>query len=190
MDDELSQLLALGNFPPAISRVLHHAKPAVSEQEMTAAFDRLAVRLTALAQDSNPVLLSVLPGASYLCGALMNRMIFPLELAFAAVDPTLPSQDQWVLAGAVPSLSGRLVILCDDGLTPVNGLEALAELLMARGASDLWRCATVAPSADDTNTSGRFSRTLAAVTGDPRNFFGCGLDCQGYCRNLPGLYWR
>ena len=99
MSELLADLLAKADFPIDVSRSLQGARVLVSPSDMSAAIDRMAVGLTAELQEQCPVILGVLPGGSYLLGALMQRMVFPLQIAHCGFDGDEPA-----LAADVPSL--------------------------------------------------------------------------------------
>ena len=188
MDNALSDVLDTDTLPDHVSRVIHKAEILVSAMEVDAAIDRLAVRLTALAQDRNPVLLTLLPGAGYLSGALLRRTIFPLQTSYAYWGQESGQPPQVAFTDGLPELKGRLVILLDDGLTSPTELDALKSRLQEAGSAEGWRCSMVGRSDTDEDTGVFFTQRLSAITADLPGMFGCGLDVLGYCRNLPGLY--
>ena len=66
----------------------------------------MAIGLTALAAGSqSPVLLGLIPGGGYLLGALMQRMVFPLQIAHCGFQG-----DEGELAADGSSLAERLVV--------------------------------------------------------------------------------
>lgn len=188
MDKRLSDTLASASLPETVSRAVHHAETLVNAQEMDAALDRLAVLLTALAQDKNPVLLTLLPGGGYLSGALLRRMIYPLQTGYVGWDQSDEQSAQLTFVGDVPQLDGRLVILLDDGLTSSRWIDTLGDSLQKAGACEGWRCSVIGRAEGESANGSFFTRSICAVAGAIDGVFGCGLDVHGYCRNLPGLY--
>ncbi len=178
MADVLQELIATADFPTPVSRALQGARVLANAGDMAIAIDRMAVTLTAALQDQSPVILGVLPGGSYLLGALMQRMVFPLQIAHCGFDGDEPTA-----AGDVPSLTDRLVVVVDDGLMRVSQEEALLAALSGHKTGPVWRCSVIQPTA-----SSEFARQLGVVRTDSSGVFGCGLDVMGYCRNLPSLY--
>ncbi len=179
MSELLADLLAKADFPIDVSRSLQGARVLVSPSDMSAAIDRMAVGLTAELQEQCPVILGVLPSGSYLLGALMQRMVFPLQIAHCGFDGDEPA-----LAADVPSLAERVVIVVDDGQLSAPQEEALLALLSAQSVGRIWQCSVIRHA----DVRSGFDRQLSVVTSDPSGVFGCGLDVLGYCRNLPGLY--
>ena len=179
MSDLLADLLERADFPIEVSRSLQGARALVTPSEMSAAIDRMAVGLTAELQEQSPLLLGVLPGGSYLLGTLMQRMVFPLQIAhcgFQGDEPTLSADGS--------SLAERLIVVIDDGHMSARQEEALLGRLSTERVGSVWRCSLIR-SAD---AGAAFDRQLTVVISDPAGVFGCGLDVAGYCRNLPGLY--
>ena len=188
MDNKLSDILALASLPEKVSRVIHRAETVVNSQEVDAAIDRQAVLLTALAQDRNPVLLTLIPGGGYLSGVLLRRTIFPLQTSYAYWHEANGQAPCWAFAGGSPELNDRLVIVIDGGLTSKVELEVLGEWLQEAGAAEGWQCSMVAGPDTSVNTGAFFTRRLFAITAELEGLFGCGLDVHGYCRNLPSLF--
>ena len=179
MSELLAELLAKADFPIDVSRSLQGARVLVTPSEMSAAIDRMAMGLTAELQEQCPVILGVLPGGSYLLGALMQRMVFPLQIAHCGFDGDEPA-----LAADVPSLAERLVVVVDDGQLSAPQEDALLALLSAQNVGRIWQCSVIRRA----DVGSGFDRQLAVVIADPSGVFGCGLDVLGYCRNLSGLY--
>jgi hypoxanthine-guanine phosphoribosyltransferase len=108
----------------------------------------------------------------------MQRMVFPLQIAHCGFDG-----DEPIVAGDLPSLTERLVVVVDDGQMRASQAEALLAVLSGHQTGPVWRCSVIQCTA-----SSEFTRQLGVVTTDSSGVFGCGLDVLGYCRNLPSLY--
>lgn len=178
MADLLHELITTEGFPTPVSRALHGSTLLVDAGDMAAAIDRMAVTLTAELQDQSPVIMGVLPGGSYLLGALMQRVVFPLQIAHFGFDGDEPT-----VAGTVPTLTDRFVVVVADGQMSVSQQEALLAALSNHQPGPVWLCSVIQGAA-----SSGFARQLGLVMTDPSGVFGCGLDVLGYCRNLPSLY--
>ena len=178
MADLLQELITTADFPTSVCRALQGARLLVDAGDTAAAIDRMAVTLTAELQDQSPVVLGVLPGGAYLLGALMQRMVFPLQIAHCGFD-----EDEPTVAGALPSLTDRLVVVVDDGQMSESQEKALLAALSGLQVGPVWHCSVIKGDA-----SSGFARQLGLVTTDPSGVFGCGLDVLGYCRNLSSLY--
>ena len=181
MSESLAALLQRAQLPVPLSRALRGAYPVVSAADMEAAFDRLAVTLTAALQDKNPVVLGLLPGSTYLLGALLQRVVLPMQVAYATVvaDALQPF-------GELPALQARVLLLVDDGQLSDAEAAAVVAQMTGFGASEIWRCSLVRDH--DATAQEGVEQCLSAVVCTNQGLFGCGLDVQGYCRNLPSLY--
>ena len=113
-------------------------------EEVTAAIDRLAVRLAVALADEEPLLLCVLNGGLPFTGALMQRLHFPLTLSYVHVgrygDATSGGALTWH-AKPQADLKDRHVLLVDDILDEGVTLAALAGWC-------LYRILTTAPPED------------------------------------------
>ncbi|NCF44239.1 MAG: hypothetical protein GWP70_05390 [Proteobacteria bacterium] len=181
MSESLPKLLQRAQLPVSLSRALQGASTVVSAADMAAAFDRLAVTLTAALQDRNPLVIGLLPGCTYLLGSVLQRTVLPLQVAYAnvvagAVQPV----------GELPALLARVVLLVDDGRLSDAQAAAVVAQMTGLGASEIWRCSLVRDH--DAAAQEGVEQWLSAVVCTNHLLFGCGLDVQGYCRNLPGLY--
>ena len=87
------------------------------------------------------------------------------------------------LAGALPSLTDRLVVVVDDGRMSESQEKTLLAALSGLQVGPVWNCSVIQGDA-----SSGFARQLGLVMTDQSGVFGCGLDVLGYCRNLPSLY--
>jgi hypoxanthine phosphoribosyltransferase len=122
-------------LPREIERVL------VSERELAAAVEALAVELRRDFGDRNPVLVVALTGAVVFLADLMRRLDFPLtvdSVAVSSYEDGAESSGQLVWRkGPSVDLAGRAVVIVEDivdtGLTLARLRTALAEL----GATDV-----------------------------------------------------
>ncbi|MDA1076664.1 MAG: hypoxanthine-guanine phosphoribosyltransferase [Proteobacteria bacterium] len=151
------------------------------------AIDRLAVQISVSLAERNPILMCVLHGGLPFTGELMKRLHFPLELGFLQVsryaDATVGGQLHWLAEPSV-NVAGRTVLIVDDVLDEGKTLNAIHQRLLDLGAEDVLSAVLV-----DKKVPGR--DTVADFTGlncPDRYLFGCGMDYQGYWRNLPSIY--
>ncbi|MEQ8861090.1 MAG: hypoxanthine-guanine phosphoribosyltransferase [Pseudomonadales bacterium] len=175
--------------PPAeVLAARQRAECLVSAADVSAAVDRLSVRLSLRLQDTNPILLTIMNGALPFAGALLPRLNFPLEVGFLHVgryrDATRGGDLVWHSQPTV-RLHGRTVVLLDDVLDEGKTLAALVEWVRDAGAAEVVtavlvdkQIATARPLAVD----------YAALECPDRYLFGCGMDYQGYWRNLPDIH--
>ena len=170
--------------PERIERARRTADCIYSAAEVTAAIDRLAVRLTVALAEADPLLICVLNGGLPFTGALMQRLQFPLTLSYVHVgrygDETSGGELTWH-ARPQADLAGRHVLLTDDILDEGITLTALEDWCLSQGASAVSTAVLL-----EKGNGGR--ATFAALPCPDRYVFGWGMDFEGYWRNLPAIY--
>ncbi len=172
--------------PARVIRARERAELLFPRAQVLAAIDRLAVRLTVALAEENPLLLCVLNGGLPFTGALMQRLLFPLELSCVHVgrygDATQGGELQWHVRPGVP-VADRHVLLVDDIVDEGVTLAGLERWCRAEGAREV----TTAVLLDKTARNEANVRFAALVCPD-RYVFGWGMDYEGYWRNLPDIY--
>jgi hypoxanthine phosphoribosyltransferase len=174
------------SVPDRIVQARSTAELLFSAEAVTAAIDRLAVRLTVALSEENPLLLCVLNGGLPFTGALMQRLQFPLEVSYVHVgrygDATSGGELDWYARPRM-SLANRHVVLVDDILDEGVTLAALEAWCRSEGAAAVTRVVLLDKG------SCREKRTdFAALSCPDRYVFGWGMDFEGYWRNLPAIY--
>ena len=185
----LAQLLEQGaDLPVRVRQAYRSAQCIVDAQTMSQQLDRLAISLTLLLQDTNPVIVTVLPGAGVLSGQLAGRMVFPAESVFLQIERAVGK----VVDSSGPDtlkLDGRAVLLlngCADG----RGMDAAVDWADRHGAGEI-RCAGVVGFAGTTSAAGvgaHAGHAAVLLEAETRPLMGTGLSFCGYGHNLPGLY--
>ncbi len=170
--------------PERLERVRQSAERVYTAAEVTAAIDRLAVRLTVALAEENPLLLCVLNGGLPFTAALMQRMQIPLTLSYVHVGryhgATRGGELTWH-ARPQADLEGRHVLLVDDILDEGLTLAALEAWCLEQGARAVTSTVLL--------EKGAGSREIFAALPCPdRYVFGWGMDFEGYWRNLPEIY--
>lgn len=178
----------LSEFQQEIVRVRHEAELVQDAQAMQDVFDSLAKQISAGLADRNPVLLPVMMGGLYLCGQLMQRLDFPLEVDYLHASRYRDSLEGDQLVWPVrPSnkIAGRSVLIIDDILDQGVTLAGIIESVKLAGAAEL-------KSAVMTRKLCKRQQDVEVefigVDVPDRYVFGCGMDYKGYWRNLPGIY--
>ncbi len=174
--------------PPAVLAARRRAELLVSADEVRVAVDRVSVRLSLRLQEANPVLLAVMNGALPFAGMLLPRLNFPLEVGYLHVgryrDATRGGELVWH-ARPTGDLDGRTVVLVDDVLDQGTTLAALLDWARAAGAAEVLSVVLV----DKQVATARPVRAdFVALQCPDRYLFGCGMDFQGYWRNLPDIH--
>lgn len=175
-------------LPAHIEHARARAEVLVDTDAVRRAIDRVSIRVSLDLQAANPLLLVVMHGGLPFAGELIRRLAFPLEYGYLHVGrygtATRGGELRW---HAQPSydLTGRTVLLVDDVLDRGTTLAALREWARAGGAGQVLTAVLV----DKRSTGARTEQAdYAALVCPDRYLFGCGMDYQGYWRNLPAIY--
>lgn len=178
----------LSEFQQEIIRVRHEAELVHDAQAMQDVFDSLAKQISASLADRNPVLLPVMMGGLYLCGQLMQRLDFPLEVDYLHASRYRDSLEGDQLVWPVrPSnkIAGRAVLIIDDILDQGVTLAGIIESVESAGAAEL---ESVVMTRKLCQRQQDVEVEFIGVDVPDRYVFGCGMDYKGYWRNLPGIY--
>ena len=152
------------------------------------ALDRLSVRVSADLRERNPVVLGAMVGGVVVLGKLLGRLAFPLQVDYVHLGRygnALRGGDiEWFAKPRI-SLRDRSVLIVDDVLDEGYTLLALQEYCAAQGAISVDALVLV-----EKQRQRRISVTARYVGlyAPDRYLFGCGMDYQGFLRNLPGIY--
>ncbi|BCX82980.1 hypoxanthine phosphoribosyltransferase [Methylomarinovum caldicuralii] len=174
--------------PSLIEAVRRRAERLHSAAEVDAAITRMAAAITADWADANPVVLCILNGAIVVTGRLLPRLDFPLELdsvhATRYGRETRGGDLHWLHTPRT-DLCGRNVLLVDDVLDEGVTLAAIRDYCLEQGA----RAVRIAVLVDKKLPNPKPCRAdYVGLVCDNRYIFGCGMDYQGYWRNLPDIY--
>lgn len=157
----------------------------VTEAQLEEAVARLAERLTADVGDKRPLLVGVLTGAFVFLADLIRRLDFPLEIEFICArsyNEGTEAAELQIIMDLPCDVAGRHVVLVDDILDTGHTLQALTEILRARGAADVRTCCLLdKPSRREV----AFEADYVGVEIPNRFVVGYGLDFARHHRNLP-----
>jgi hypoxanthine phosphoribosyltransferase len=168
--------------------VLAESELVCTEEEVAAAFDRMAAEIRAELEDANPVVLCVMLGGLIPTARLLFRFDFRLELDY--VHATRYRGDirgrelYWRVKPATP-LAGRHVLVIDDILDEGITLAGVLDFCREQGAATVRSAVLV-----DKQHERRKSLQRADFTGlevDDRYVFGCGMDYRDRFRNLRSI---
>lgn len=158
-----------------------------SAEEVQAAIGRLAAEIRDALADAYPLVLVVLGGAVVFAGQLLPRLRFPIDLDYLHASrygaATRGGGIDWRVEPP-PGARGRNVLVLDDILDGGQTMCAIRDRLLGLGAAS-FRCAVLVekmlarpkPIAAD----------FVGLTIPDRFVFGCGMDAQGFWRNLPEI---
>jgi len=162
---------------------LLYTKDAVEE-----AFDRLAERISIKLADQNPLVVCVLVGGLYPCGALLSRLNFPLSVDYVHVSRYREGVEghelEWK-AGPTTDLRGRTILLVDDILDEGITLAAVEAYFKKTEAKAVFKAVLV--NKKRPRPAG-ISADFYGLEVPDRYVFGCGMDYKGYWRNLPEIF--
>ncbi|MCB1740498.1 MAG: hypoxanthine-guanine phosphoribosyltransferase [Gammaproteobacteria bacterium] len=176
-------------FQGAPGQADFEAELLVTSEQVQAAYDRMAVALSALVADRFPLFQCVMVGGLIPCAQLLQRLSFPLQLDYLHATRyqggTRGAELEWKTRPTIP-VAGRTVVVVDDILDEGLTLEAIVNALLEDGAKQVLTVVLADKQLDK-------SRALQAadVTGlriPDRYVFGCGMDVHGLYRELPDIY--
>ena len=176
------------DFIEELKQVRKTAELIHDKDIMDAVYVSIAEQISESLTDSRPLLLPVMMGGLYLCGQLMSRLDFPLEIDYLHATRYRDKLQGDVLHWPVePSnkIAGRTVLLIDDILDQGITLSSVVERVKEAGALEVLSAVLTCKQcsrAEDIDVSFR------GIDVPDRYVFGCGMDYKGYWRNLPAIY--
>jgi hypoxanthine phosphoribosyltransferase len=174
-----------------VERVWREADCLFTREQVIAAIDDMAEKITDQLKDSNPLLLPLMSGATVIAGKLLPRLDFHLQLDYIHATRY---QNQTSGVGEVDwlvkprhELAGRTVLIIDDILDEGITLNEVIHWCKRQGAKKVYSAVLV-----DKHHDRRQPPTLKAdfvgLDVPDRYVFGYGMDYKGYLRNAPGIY--
>ena len=169
-------------------QILRNADLVCSADEVSGAIRSLAAKISEELADAYPLLLTVMGGAVFFTGQILPLLRFPLDFDYIHVtrygNSTVGAGIEWRVAPP-PSVQGRTVLVLDDILDGGNTMAAIRDRIVSLGAAAFY-CAVLTekvlggpkPIAPD----------FVGLSVPDRFVFGCGMDAQGFWRNLPEIY--
>ena len=173
--------------PAGVGHAFANAKVVYNKKQVASAVDRMAVAITIAQQDQNPIIVSVMQGGLYLTGQLMQRMVFPSQQGYVHVgrNRDLEQNGELIWQGAQhPHLQGRTVLLIDDVLAGGITLARLKNWALESGAVRV----AIAVLANKSCNTADIEADYFGLNCPNSHLFGCGMDVQGYGRNLSSIY--
>lgn len=171
-------------------RVLEEADCLADQRTVEAAIDRMAVDITTKIGKRNPLVLCVMNGGLIICGQLLTRLAFPLEVSYLHATryghETSGGDLEWK-APIQADLNGRTVLLVDDIFDEGVTLLTLADECIKRGAKQVLTAVLVDKQHDRKARPGYRADFIGLEIAD-RFVFGYGLDYDGVWRNAAGIY--
>ena len=171
-------------------RMMQEAECLVDRQAVGQALDRMAAAICHDLSETFPMVLTVMNGGMVVCGELLLRLAFPLEVGYLHATrygfDRVGSELEWL--SAVPTgVAGRTVVLVDDIYDEGITLLAIREACLKLGATHV-RTAVLLEKDHDRKVCHDYHPDYVGLTVADRFVFGYGLDVEGVWRNAPGIY--
>lgn len=179
-----------GVLPEHLREVFSKSTCLYSKNEVEAALDQLATKISYQCGHLDPIFLCVVVGGIVVLGNLLPRMNFHLELDYVHATRyekgTSGKNLSWKMTPTT-SLKGRTVVVVDDILDGGVTLDAIVSYCRDQGAKDVLTAVLV----DKQNArlpEGLQKADFSGLTTENLFLFGYGMDYKGYFRNAPGIY--
>nr|MBS0019380.1 hypoxanthine-guanine phosphoribosyltransferase [Gammaproteobacteria bacterium] len=172
-----------------VQSVLRDSDLLYSPDQVEQALARMARSITATLGEANPLILVVMIGGLIPAGRLVTRLPFPLELDYVHVTRyrrgTTGGDLQWRVR-PTGSIRDRVVLLIDDILDEGITLGAIMNWCEQEGAQAVYSAVLVEKQHDRKPILQHAD--FSGLEVEDRYVFGCGMDYQGYLRNIPGIH--
>ena len=169
-------------------------KLVFSKQQINAALDKLADKLTTQLKNDNPVVLCVMQGGLLFSGHLIPKLNCMLEIDYIHVtrynNGTSGGEILWKAYPAT-SLKDRVVLILDDILDEGKTLQAIIQYCEAQGAAKVEAAVLLRKKHDRCIGHHRTDKPLTgniALTVEDKYVFGFGMDYNGLYRQLDSIY--
>lgn len=168
--------------------VLQRADCLYKSEDVEAALDTMAARITDTLGDANPLLVCIMLGGMVPFGKLLPRLHFPLQVDYVHVtryrERLHGGELHWLAAPQVRA-KNRVVLLVDDILDEGTTLSAIEERFRGEGAADVKKAVLVIK---DRPRQHDIKVEFTGLGVPDRYVFGYGMDYKGYLRNASGIY--
>ncbi|HTM63300.1 MAG TPA: hypoxanthine-guanine phosphoribosyltransferase [Gammaproteobacteria bacterium] len=178
------------NIEDKYQEILENAECLYNRDQVLAAIDQMAEKITAKLSRSNPVVLSVMTGAMIVAGHLAVRLQFPLEMDYIHATryrgTTRGGDLHWLVEPRI-DLKGRTIVIVDDIMDGGLTLASIIDYCKQANAKDVYTAVLV--DKRRTREPGvNFEPDFVGLTTPDKYLFGFGLDYEEYLRNAPGIY--
>jgi hypoxanthine phosphoribosyltransferase len=169
--------------------VLRQAELLCTPAQIAAAFDQLAIAISAELENRDPLVLIVMNGAFIPAAQLLCRLNFPLQVGYLHAtryrSGTRGGNLAWI-APPRPPVANRVVLVVDDIFDEGDTLKAILTEMRRQGAAAAYS-AVLVNKRHDRKVAG-FNVDFVGLEVPDRYVFGCGMDYREYWRNLPAIY--
>lgn len=171
-----------------IQHIRQEADCLVDQQQVEAALDNIAAKISEKYRDRNPLMICVMNGGLMATGGLMLRLDFPLEQDYMHASryrgDTTGGDLKWVVKPEA-SLQGREVLIIDDILDEGYTLAAIVDYCLSEGATNVESVVLVEKIHQRKHG---IKADYVGLQVEDRYVFGYGMDYKGYLRNAPGIF--
>lgn len=171
-----------------ILQVRAEADCLFTAQQVEAALDSMAKKITARHAENNPLVLCVMNGGLIVAGALLLKLDFPLEQDYLHATryrgETQGGELKW-MAEPMHTLKDRHVLVVDDILDEGYTLAAIARHCREAGAKSVETVVLVEKMHERKQG---FQADYIGLQVEDRYLFGYGMDYKGYLRNAAGIF--
>ena len=177
-------------IPEKIKQVYTTAECLYTRDQIERALDDMARKIHDELADTNPVILSVMVGATVVTGHLLTRLDFALELDYVHATRyrggLTGRQLHWKSKPTI-ELAGRIILVLDDVLDGGVTLADIVEYCQQQGAKQIYT-AVLVDKMRQREPGGWERADFVGLQTDSRYIFGFGLDYKEYLRNAPGIF--
>lgn len=174
--------------PQQAMAVYGAAECLYDRSEVEAALNRLALDISYVLAEANPLVITVMQGGLITAGMLLPRLAFPLQVDYLHATryrgKTSGAELHWIVR-PTQALTDRIVLLVDDIHDEGHTLEAIVEACKAAGARRVYSAVLVNKRHD---RKAAYRADFVGLEVEDRYVFGCGMDYKEYLRNAPGIY--
>jgi len=173
-----------------IQEVHQKSKLLYSLEQIEAALDTMAQKITSDMKEDNPIVLCVMVGGVVTLGHLLTRLDFPLEVDY--VHATRYRGDikggdiHWRVKPGF-DLKDRNILIVDDILDGGITLSHIITELKTMGAKSV-KTAVLVDKNHKREETGLLKADYSAIEVADHYIYGFGMDYNEYLRNVSGIY--
>jgi hypoxanthine phosphoribosyltransferase len=172
-----------------LETVLASAEVIHSERRVAQALDSMAAAIRRDYERKNPLMICVMRGGLYTAAELYRRLPFPMQQDYMHVSRYRNNVSggtfEWKVQPSA-GLKGRHVLIMDDILDEGVTLQEILRYCSGLNAASV-EVAALTRKLHNRCVEGVGARYIGLDVPD-RYVFGCGMDYQGYFRNLNAIY--
>lgn len=167
-------------------KLLENSEEIYSAAQVSLAIRQLAQEITDVLSETNPLIMSVMGGAVVFTGQLLPQLNFPLAFDYVQANRYHGTVGQDLVWRVEPSnqVKGRVVLLLDDILDEGITLAEIKAKCLTMGAKQVFIAVL---SEKVLNKVKPVAAEFVGLKLPNRYVFGCGMDVDGWWRNLPSI---